>query len=169
MDLKTLENATQSRFIAVKAYSAIYDTVENAAKQAARFPRANFTDVIPAELKKDKYHSLVLQSGSVDITNLNTKDNPAEYIEYFKQETVISAKSIFLSAENALSVSTSLKNVVLMKHVPRYDPSNVDPLCIKPALSQLFNNTVTELWMNSKHKDKIAIGSHTIECTGAIN
>ena len=71
MDLKTLENATQSRFIAVKAYSAIYDTVENAAKQAARFPRANFTDVIPAELKKDKYHSLVLQSGTPRIIRLN--------------------------------------------------------------------------------------------------
>ena len=120
MDLKTLKSATQSRFISAKAYSAIYDTIENAAKQAARFPRANFTDVIPAELKKDKYHSLVLQSGSVEITNLNTKDNPAEYIEYFKQETVISAKNIFLSAENALSISNSLKKVVLMKHVPSY-------------------------------------------------
>ena len=94
---------------------------------------------------------------------MNTKDNPAEYIEYFKQETAISAKNIFLITENASS-----KKVVLIKHVPRYDPSNVDPLCITSALSQLFNNTITELWMNSKNKDKIAIGSQTIECTGAI-
>ena len=81
---------------------------------------------------------------------------------------MFSAKNIFRVAENALSVSPSLSKVVLMKQIPRYDPAIVDPLCIKPALSQLFNNTITEQWMNSCHKDKIAIGSHNIECSGAI-
>ena len=55
-----------------------------------------------------------------------------------------------------------------MKQIPRYDPAQVDPLSIKPAMSQLYNNTITGLWMNSKYKDKITIGSHNIECTGAI-
>ena len=43
-----------------------------------------------------------------------------------------------------------------------------DPLSLKPALSQLFNNTLTDQWMSSPHKDKIFIGTHNIECTGAI-
>ena len=55
-----------------------------------------------------------------------------------------------------------------MKQIPRYDPANVDPLSIKAALSQLYNNTITDMWMNSKFKNKISIGCHNIDCTGAI-
>ena len=110
----------------------------------------------------------MLQAGSVDITNLNTKDNPAEYLDYFKQEVVISAKNFFKVGENALSNVPSLKKVVLLKQVPRYDPVDVDPLSIKPALAQLYNNTITDQWMNSKFKENIILGSHNIDCTGAI-
>ena len=56
----------------------------------------------------------------------------------------------------------------IMKQIPRYDPANVDPLSLKAALSQLFNTTLTELWMTCPLRDKIAIGSHNIDCTGAI-
>ena len=55
-----------------------------------------------------------------------------------------------------------------MKQIPRYDPIHVDPLALKPVLSQLYNNTLTDEWMNTQYKDKISIGNHTIECTGAI-
>ena len=110
----------------------------------------------------------MLQAGSVDITNLNTKDNPAEYLDYFKQEVVISAKNFFQVGENALSNFSSLEKVVLLKQVPRYDPVDVDLLSIKPALAQLYNNTITDQWMNSKFKENIILGSHNIDCTGAI-
>ena len=168
VDMKALENSTQSKFVTAKAYSSIYDTVVNVAKQAARFPRANFADVVPAQLSKDNYNSLVLQAGSVDVTNLNTRDKPSEYIEYFRQETVISAKNLFQVAENAVHDNPTLEKVLVMKQIPRYDPAQVDPLSLKPALSQLYNNTITDQWMKSKCKDKIVIGSHNIECTGAI-
>ena len=104
----------------------------------------------------------------MDITNLNTKDDPAKYTEYFRQETVISAKNLFSAAVNALKVQPTLSKVVIMKPIPRYDPSHVDPLALKPTLSILFNNTLTDLWMESPHKDKIFVGNHNIECTGAI-
>ena len=55
-----------------------------------------------------------------------------------------------------------------MKHIPRYDPKSVDPLAIKPALSQLFNNTLAEQWINSPLKERIFVGTHNIDCTGAI-
>ena len=55
-----------------------------------------------------------------------------------------------------------------MKQDPRYDPSHVDPMGLKPTLSMLFNSTVTDLWMDSPDKDRIFIGNHDIECTGAI-
>ena len=55
-----------------------------------------------------------------------------------------------------------------MKQIPRYDPSHINPLAIKTNLAVLFNNTLTKLWMDSAVKDKIYIGEHNIECTGAI-
>ena len=159
---------TETKFVKTKAYSSIHDTVQNAAKNSPRFPKSNYTDVIIAELNKDDYDTCVIQAGSVDITNLNTKDNPTEYLEYFKQETVISAKNLFQAAVNGLVSSPSLKNIILMKQTPRYDPIEVDPLSLKPALSQLYNNILTEEWMNSEYKDRIMIGTHNIECSGAI-
>ena len=168
INIDALESATQRTIIRAKAYSSIHDTVQNVAKQAARFPSSNFTDVIPAQLRKAKFHSLLLQAGSVDITNLQTNESPSRYLEYFKQETIVSAKNLFTAAVNALSSQPSLRKVVIMKQIPRYDPAEVDPLSLKPTLSQLFNNTLSDLWMNSSMKHKIVIGSHNIDCTGAI-
>ena len=51
---------------------------------------------------------------------------------------------------------------------PHYDPSDVNPLGLKPNLAILFNTTITGLWMDSPDKEKIYIGCHDIECTGAI-
>ena len=82
---------------------------------------------------------------------------------------VISAKNFFQVGESALSNFSSLEKVVLLKQVPRYDPVDVDPLSIKPVLVQLYHNTITEQWMNSKFKEDMIIGSHNIDCTGAIN
>ena len=102
VDVGAIEVATQAKVIKAKAYSSIHDTVSNVAKQAAKFPDSNFTDVVPTELNKDKYQCLILQAGSVDITNLNTKDEPSKYTEYFKQETVKSVTNLFNAASNAL-------------------------------------------------------------------
>ena len=168
VDMSALEVATQAKFVAAKAYSAVNDTVSNIAKQAPKFPSLNFTEVVPAQLKKGKFKTVILQAGSVDITNLNTKDKPSQHMEYFRQETVVSAKNTFTAAVNALNVQPSLNKIIIMKQIPRYDPLHVDPLALKPALSMLFNNTLTNLWMESPHKDRIYIGSHNIECTGAI-
>ena len=110
-----------------------------------------------------------MQSGSVDIlSNLNTKDDPIKYAEYFRQEAVMSAKNLFSSCENALKTNPHLKTVVIMKQTPRYDPAKTDPNCLKPVLSQLFNHTITDLWMTSQLKSKIVVGSHNIDCTGSI-
>ena len=88
IDIAAIENATRSTVVTAKAYSSVHDNVSNAAKQAARFPASNFTDVVPQQLKRGHFKYLVLQSGSVDITNLKTNGNPTEHIEYFKQETI---------------------------------------------------------------------------------
>ena len=168
VDIKSLEDATGSSITSVRAYCSLNDTTENEVKQAAKFPNKNFQDVTPAELAKDVYNTLILQAGSEDITNLNTRANQSQYMEYFKQEAVISAKNLFQTATNALSGSSTLEKVVIMKQTPRYDPLTLDPLSLKPALSELYNNTLTQEWMDSDYKHKIHIGNHNNDCNGAI-
>ena len=163
-----MEEATEAKFVASKAYSAIYDIEENKAKKASEYPRSNFTDVIPAELKKDDFKTIVLQASSEDITNLNTKDEPEKYIEYFKQVSIMAAQNLFSAAERALEDENNVEKVVIMKQTPRYDPVDVDPLTLKPALADLYNKTLTDCWMNSRLSKKIFVGAHNIECSGAI-
>ena len=168
MNIGTLAAATDSKIATARAYSAVHDTVANEAKHPARFPASNYTDVIAKEIHKDDYETLIIQAGSVDITNLKTKKDTLEHLEYFKQETVISAKNIFSAGVGALKQKPSIKKVVILKQIPRYDRSEDDPMGIKPALSQLFNNTLTECWLNSSAKEKIFVGNHNIDCKGSI-
>lgn len=168
-NLDTLTKATKAKLNTAKAYSAVYDDKVNIAKNPAYFPQKNFIDVVPEEVVKDDFDFVIIQSGSVDITNLKTDiADPNNFIEYFKQETVVSAKNTFQSCLDALDKKPSIKKIVLMKQTPRYDPAMVDPHSLKPALSNLFNNTLMELWMSSPMKEKIIIGSHNIDCAGAI-
>ena len=71
---------------------------------------------------------LILQAGSVDVTNLDTKNNPEEHIEYFKQEVRFAAKNLFDITEAAFETQPSLEKVVVMNMTPQYDTSAVDPL-----------------------------------------
>ena len=79
----------------------------------------------------------------------------------------MSAQNIFNAGVNALAQQPSLKKVLITKHIPRYDPKDVDPLGLKPSLSHLFDSTLSELWMKSPLKEKIFIGTHNLDCTGA--
>ena len=83
--IDTLEMATKTEITTAKAYSAIYDTVSNVAKQAAKIPEANFSKVIPTKLKTEAFENLIIQAGSVDITNLRTNVEPSKHAEYFKK------------------------------------------------------------------------------------
>jgi hypothetical protein len=168
VNIDALEVATQAEFVSARAYSSVHDTVSNVAKQAAKFPNSNFTDVVKTQLGKEKFKHLILQAGSVDITNLNTKDDPMQYMEYYRQEAIMSATNLFQAGINALRIQPTLTKVVIMKQIPRYDLTDVDPLSLKAALSLLFNSTLANLWMESADKHKMFIGSHNIDCNGAI-
>ena len=168
VDLDALESAMKGEIKVSKAYSAIYD-VGNEGKSAARYPSKNFKDVIPAELSKDSFEYLILQAGAVDITNLNTKDEPEKYLEYFKQEVVMSAQHLFSSAVNALQTHPTLKKVIIMNLTPRTTVAAADPLSLKPALVLLFNNTLRGAWMECSLKERLVIGAHNLECSGGVH
>ena len=168
IDKEVIERGLKAKVRTSKAYGSIFDNVGSKVKAAARFPAKNFRDVTPIELKKEQVDYLILQAGSVDITNLDTKNKPDENIDYFKQEVRFSAKNLFATAEAALDTQPSLQKVVIMNLTPRYQMISDDPLSLKPALVLLFNNTLTELWLDSPYKQKIVIGKHNLDCTGGI-
>ena len=58
-----------------KAYSTVYD-------KHANHPKKNLVDVVRERLaENENVKHLIIQGGSVDITNLNTKDNTYENME----------------------------------------------------------------------------------------
>ena len=137
LDTKVIAKATDTKITKVKAYSSVHDDVTNVAKQAAKIPHQNFTDVCKKELAKTEFDILVLQAGSVDISNFNTKGNATEHFEYFRKETIKSAENLFKVAETSIGNHPNLQKVVIMKQIPRYDLEIFDPLQIKPALSEI--------------------------------
>ena len=161
LDTKAISKVTNVNITKVKAFSSVKEEVSKIAKQAAKFPHQNFTDVCQKELNKRDVDILIMQGGSVDITNINTRDNATEHFDFFNEETLT-------SAETSLKNNQNLQKVVILKQTPRYDNNTLDPLQIKPALSDIFNNKLTDLWMKSSLKSKIHVGSHNIECTGGI-
>ena len=168
IDLDVIEDAVKGKVRACKAYAAAFDNVGNNLKEAARYSKKNFKDVVPAEVMKEPIEYLLLQAGSVDITNLKTKDNSIEKSENLKEEVRLAAKNLFSSAEAALEAQPSIKKVVIMTLTPRYDLPAVDPRSLKPAMAQMYNNTLGELWLDSSLKDRIVIGIHRLECAGGI-
>ena len=119
LDYNFVAQATTSRITRAKAYSSIREDIPTIAKQAAKYPHLNFTDVAKTELGKKQFETLILQSGSVDVTNLITRDNATDYFEYFNQETIKSAENLFKVTEDSMINHPSLEKVVILKHIPR--------------------------------------------------
>ena len=169
IDHKILENVMRTEVKTARAYSSIDDPKENEAKESTRFPEKNFSEVIASEMKKSETEILIVQAGSVDITNMKTSgDNVKKYGEYFKQQAITSATNLFTSVTNALLSNHGIQKAIIMKHIPRYDPRSNDPQSVKAALSQLYNDTLVQLWLGSPHKNRIVLGSHRLDCAGGI-
>ena len=169
IDHKIVERALGKELRTTRAYSSINDGSENEAKEATKFPDKNFDKVIKQELKKSPTDTLIIQAGSVDITNLKTAgDNPGRFSEYYKQETVVAANNLFSAVTDALNTNPELKKVIIMKQIPRYDTKANDPSSVKSLLSKLFNATLDQLLLKSEYQDKITIGTHRLECEGGI-
>ena len=161
--LPSIESATKADVKIIKAYSAIFENDESEAYHSPKFPANNFTDVIAKEVQKHKPEALVVQAGSVDITNLKTKtEESKKYEEYFKQKTIVSAHNIFQAVTNAILEHPELKQIILMKQIPRYDCD------MKQKLSKLFNVTLEQLFEGCPYKSKITLGNHGLECSGGV-
>ena len=120
LDCKVIANAMKAEVRASRAYSSINNSAETEATVKTKFPDKNFDLIINAELKKAQTDILIVQSGSVDVTNMKTNnDNTKKYAEYFKQQAILSATSLFNSISNAINSNPDLQEVILLKQTPR--------------------------------------------------
>ena len=110
---------------------------------------------------------LVLAVPTVDITNLDSsKLTPIDNTAAFQQSVIASSQNMFSLAEVSLEQNKSLRKVVIMEHLPRFDNLDVDPTSLKPNLVKLANATLSQLWLNSPIKHKISIGYHSLNSSG---
>ena len=168
LHIETVEYATKAKVRTAKAYSTINDNTNDALKNAPKFPTKNFNDVIENELEKEEADILLIQSGSVDISNLKTEGKKAQHTEYFKEQATTSATNLFSSATNAAVNHPGLKKIIIFKQTPRFDITTTTKPGLKQNLSNLFNDTLDELAANSDFKDKIVIGNHDLDCSGGV-
>ena len=162
--MQSLEHFSNCRIRTAKAYSSVYDS-------QAKWPEYNFTDAVKYYLDhpgREHFDVLVTSAPTVDITNLNTSQLTAnENTDYFHQRVIVSSQNMFSLAKQSLEQNPNLSKVILLEHPPRFDAKEVDPTSLKPVLARLANATLSQLWLNSPLNDKIIIGRHSLESSGA--
>ena len=161
-NFRTLEIVTNTTIKTARAYSSSKDII-------AKFPEKNMMDVTEKELEKREFDHLVLTAPTVDITNIDTsKFKPNDDTNGLKEKAGLSCYNMIKIAEDSLKNHPKLKNVTILGHTPRYDSREIDPAGLKPNIAHFANNYLLELWLYSPLKDKIHIGNHNLECSGAV-
>ena len=82
LDQKKFEKDTKTNLKVIKAYGIKKE-------QNQRFPASNFTDIVPKVIKNENPDAIVLQTGSIEITNIDVKKalmDPSNSIEEYKAE-----------------------------------------------------------------------------------
>lgn len=130
----------------------------------ALFRHKNFTAVVPKVIENDDIETLVLQTGSIEITNFdvnNAVKNPTKHIEDAKKDWFDKVEkdstNLFEVAEEALKNTQMLKRVIIVKRLPRYDTNKDDILGIKSQLSEFANTCYDQLWVKRGRPNNIHI------------
>ena len=125
-------------------------------------PETNFWKVVPEELKKDQFETLILQSGPNEITNLDTKQNYADNISTWKKIAYKCSERLYELAQKALIKHSSLKKVIIVKRICRFDCK------IKSHLSEYANSVFDHLWMKNGCPSNIVVEKQNLDCKGEI-
>ena len=152
-----LEKNLDVNLSVVKAY-----TIEK--ESSSYFKEKNFSEVVPIEVENKDIDILVLQSGSIEITDLDineavldtTKDLSDYKREWFKKVEDTSEK-LFDIAENALRKNRNIEKVIIVKRLPRFDRGSDDILQMKSKLSEFGNTCYDQLWRKRGSPENIKI------------
>ena len=149
-----IEQDLNVRVTAIKAYCV---------NEEGRYPKSNFKAIIPDIVKKKDVDTLVLETGSIEISNMDvnkalmdSKKNINEYKrEWFEKAEEVSTE-LFGIAEEAIAVDENL-HVIILKRLPRFDRSSNDLIKIKSNLSDFANQMYDQLWLRRGCPERIHI------------
>ena len=133
----------------------------------AKYSNKNFLKVVPERLKKKEYDTLIMQAGSNEISNINVKSPPLN-ITLWERKVEESRRKVFKLAQKSLKNNPSLKKVLILKSLPRFDPSTVDPSSIKSKLNNFGNAVYDSMWLKSGCPKNIQIVDQQLDCQGPL-
>ena len=134
----------------------------------ARVPAKNFTEIVPRELEKESFSTLILQGGTNEVTNLDVSGKVEDKIEALKQEIKSSSEKMFDLAEKSLTENKSLKKVIILKRIFRCDTAQSDPTQIRNKLSEFGNRMLDDIWLTKGCPKNISIAQQPLECDGDL-
>ena len=162
LNISVVKNITDMELKRVEAFIVDKDDPK------ARIPAKNFVEIVPNELKKDDYSTLIIQAGTNEVSNLNVSGSTVDKIESLKQEIKSSSEKIFSLAEKSLSENKELKKVIILKRIFRCDSLKDDPNQIKNKLSEFGNRTLDDIWLTKGCPKNITIAQQPLECDGNL-
>ena len=160
LDRNIFENNTKTKLDMAIAFTVDEDV-------DAKYRSRNFLKVVPERLGKKKYDTLIMQAGSNEISNINL-ESPSLNITQWEKKVEESREKVFQLAQKSLKSNPSLKKVLIVKSLPRYDPSTLDPSSIKSKLNKFGNTVYDRLWLKSGCPNNIHIVDQQMDCQGPL-
>jgi hypothetical protein len=117
--------------------------------RGARFPSNNMTDIVPEQLRKRTYSSLILQAPCNDISNLRDLQTNTDMIYTLAEESSYNTIAVI---EKALKENPSLEQVTVLERLPRDDSLS--------DVSEYSNFVLRQLAEQHSMADRIVVGSH---------
>ena len=156
LDKEKLEKDLNVDLTVVKAYCI---------EEEGRYKKKNFKAIVPEIVENEDVDTLVLQTGSIEITNIDTNKaamDPNKDLADYQREWFVKVEddstNLFNIAEEAIAKNANL-NVIIVKRLPRYDRSSKDIMAIKSKISIFANQVYDQLWL--KHGSPARI--HLVE------
>ena len=145
LDKNKFEKELSVKLSTATAYCVNYEN-------EAKYPDINFMDVVPKAVEKSSPDVVVLQAGSIEITDLKTNAammDTSKAIEEYRKEWFEkiqkSSEELFEDAEKVTKNNPNIK-VIIIKRLPRFDRSSDDLLKIKAQLSEFGNSVYQQMW-----------------------
>ena len=130
----------------------------------------NFAAIVPEIVQKGDLDTLVLQTGSIEITNLEVNkammDTTKDISEYKKEwfaKAEKDSENLYMIAEEAIAKNANL-NVVIVKRLSRFDRPSSDILGVKTQLSKFANHVYDQLWLKNGSPERIYIVQLDLGC-----
>ena len=163
MDVKKFEKDTKSVVKFVRAYGIEEENERAYEKESLKLINKTLKKVVPEVLEENDVDVLVLQTGSIEISNIkvneavmDTNKVLSEYKTEWFDKVEKDSKNVFKIAEEAIKQKPGLK-VVIIKRLPRFDRSSQDILNIKSSLSKFANSVFDQMWTKRGSPNNIKI------------